>query len=132
MGNLFLIEKENWRIWLAWGCFGAMLAFILLSHRDSLPVQIHPAILALLPALVLGVLICWWMNYSKRFEYLRAFKVLLVVCSLASIPAELSYFALSTANEHFHWLTPFMSHLGGLFLFPLLAAWIAKRPKQYY
>ena len=79
MGNLFLKEKENWWVWLLWSAIGAALSY----YSSYVTEQVQ---YLFLPASFLLLVLTWWMNYSKRYEFSRAFKVLLLVGSISFAP----------------------------------------------
>ena len=123
MGNLFLKEKENWLVWLMWSCIGAMLSFYI-------SISVERVQYLFLPASVLLFALTWWMNYSKRYEFSRAFKILLFVGSISFSPL------LYTQNYSLDEITKLFVDtafvLLSLTLVSLMGALIAKRPKQYY
>ena len=123
MGNLFLKEKENWWAWLLWSLIGAGLSFYSSYVTEQLYYLFFPASLLLLA-------LTWWMNYSKRYEFSRAFKVLLFVGSISFSPL------LYTQNYALEELTKLFVDTVFVFLsltfVSLMGALIAKRPKQYY
>ncbi|TMO55221.1 hypothetical protein [Pseudoalteromonas phenolica] len=123
MGNLFLKEKENWWAWLLWSLIGASLSF----YSSYVTEQVH---YLFIPASFLLFGLIWWMNYSKRYEFSRAFKVLLFVGSISFAPL------LYTQNYALDELTKLFVDTGFVFLsltlVSLMGALIAKRPKQYY
>ena len=123
MGNLFLKEKENWWAWLLWSLIGAGLSFYSSYVTEQLYYLFFPAALLLLA-------LTWWMNYSKRYEFSRAFKILLFVGSISFSPL------LYTQNYSLDEITKLFVDtafvLLSLTLVSLMGALIAKRPKQYY
>ena len=123
MGNLFLKEKENWLVWLMWSCIGAMLSFYISTSVERVQYLF-------LPASVLLFALTWWMNYSKRYEFSRAFKILLFVGSISFSP--LLYTQNYTLDEITKLFVDTAFVLLILTLVSLMGAFIAKRPKQYY
>ena len=123
MGNLFLKEKENWLVWLMWSCIGAMLSFYISTSVERVQYLF-------LPAFVLLFALTWWMNYSKRYEFSRAFKILLFVGSISFSP--LLYTQNYTLDEITKLFVDTAFVLLSLTLVSLMGAFIAKRPKQYY
>ena len=123
MGNLFLKEKENWLVWLMWSCIGAMLSFYISTSVERVQYLF-------LPAFVLLFALTWWMNYSKRYEFSRAFKILLLVGSISFSP--LLYTQNYTLDEITKLFVDTAFVLLSLTLVSLMGAFIAKRPKQYY
>ena len=123
MGNLFLKEKENWWVWLMWSAIGASLSY----YSSYVTEQVQ---YLFLPASFLPLVLTWWMNYSKRYEFSRAFKVLLFVGSISFSPL------LYTQNYALEELTKLFVDTAFVFLsltfVSLMGALIAKRPKQYY
>ncbi len=123
MGNLFLKEKENWLVWLMWSCIGAMLSFYISTSVERVQYLF-------LPAAILLFALTWWMNYSKRYEFSRAFKILLFVGSISFSP--LLYTQNYTLDEITKLFVDTVFFLLSLTLVSLMGAFIAKRPKQYY
>ena len=123
MGNLFLKEKENWLVWLMWSCIGAMLSFYISTSVERVQYLF-------LPASVLLFALTLWMNYSKRYEFSRAFKILLFVGSISFSP--LLYTQNYTLDEITKLFVDTAFVLLILTLVSLMGAFIAKRPKQYY
>ena len=123
MGNLFLKEKENWWAWLLWSLIGAGLSFYSSYVTEQLYYLFFPASLLLLA-------LTWWMNYSKRYEFSRAFKILLFVGSISFSP--LLYTQNYTLDEITKLFVDTAFVLLILTLVSLMGAFIAKRPKQYY
>jgi uncharacterized membrane protein YhaH (DUF805 family) len=123
MGNLFLKEKENWWIWLLWALIGAVISY----YSSISTEQLH---YLFLPASMLLLVLTWWMNYSKRYEFSRAFKVLLFVGSISFAP--LLYTQNYTLDELTKLFVDSAFVLISLACVSLMGAFIAKRPKQYY
>ncbi|CAH9060301.1 hypothetical protein PSECIP111951_02251 [Pseudoalteromonas holothuriae] len=123
MGNLFLKERERWWIWLIWSALGGLLSgYILSLTKQQLLGFVVPCLLVLSIAI--------WMNYMKRFEFFRAFKILFLVVSVSFTPLLLN--ALIPANEvAITVVKGSVLFVSGLLL-SLICAWFAKRPKQYY
>lgn len=131
MGNLFLKEREKWRLWFALGALGAFASFMIIQSIPPSETNSFKLFVSALPALLLGALICWWMQFSKRFEFWRAFKVLSVVLICASFPV-LMLAKLSLEMNQALWIVPVIGHMLFVVVLTILGAWIAKRPKQYY
>lgn len=131
MGNLFLKEKEKWRLWLMLGILGAIASFAILQVTPTEESLSYKLLVSAAPSFVLGLLICWWMQFTRRFEYWRAFKVLTVVVLVASVPvlmlASISFEFNSAVS-----LLPILGHILLVSTIAMLGAWVAKRPKQYY
>ncbi|MFY8297296.1 hypothetical protein AAEU28_00610 [Pseudoalteromonas sp. SS15] len=123
MGNLFLKEKENWWVWLLWSAIGAALSY----YSSYVTEQVQ---YLFLPASFLLLVLTWWMNYSKRYEFSRAFKVLLFVGSISFAP--LLYTQNYTLDEITKLFVDSAFVLISLTCVSLMGAFIAKRPKQYY
>ncbi|QTH71683.1 hypothetical protein [Pseudoalteromonas xiamenensis] len=132
MGNLFLKEKEKWRIWTSLGLFGAVCSFLLIQQQDLLGLnELHWIALCSLPSLMLGVSVCWWMSYSRRFEFWRAFRVLSTVLILANLPTILAGMLKVSEAKHVGLISA-SGFVLLLLILTMLGAWVAKRPKQYY
>ncbi len=125
MGNLFLREKENWWAWLLWGGLGAVVTLYVASVVDKL-------FLIPVTALAVTCLLTWWMHQTRRFDFLRAFKVVLFVLSTSIVPA----FILVLLPQYSGQLAELTTQVALFSLLGLcaclLCAWIAKRPRQYY
>lgn len=123
MGNLFLKERESWWVWCIWGVIGCVLsAYVLVSTKQQHLAFVVPSLLS--------VFITVWMSYSKRFEFFRAFKVLLLVVAISCVPSLADIFL--PLNELA--VAAFKAALVLFFVVILcvICAWLAKRPKQYY
>ncbi|CCQ12058.1 putative orphan protein [Pseudoalteromonas luteoviolacea B = ATCC 29581] len=131
MGNLFLKEKENWRLWLCLGLFGAICSFLLIEQQLYANNTTELIVTALSPSFVLGVIMCWWMHYTKRFEFWRAFKVLVVIMSISSAPTVFMSI-LSLESKSIVWVIPVAGYIVSVVFLTCLGAFIARRPKQYY
>lgn len=123
MGNLFLKHKENWWLWLFWGVIGCSLSSMALTYTSEIK-------LSLVAIVVFLSIVTFWLNYSKRYDFSCAFKVLFFISLFSLFPV-----LIDQAMP-----MPDMSKLAVDSLFLLLAvtsicvlcAWLAKRPKQYY
>lgn len=131
MGNLFLKEKEKWRLWFGLGLLGAVTSFLIIQLNTPHESSFFTFLVSVVPAVSLGVVICWWMQFTKRFEYWRAFRVLALVLLLASFPV-LMLAKLTLEMNQVVWLLPVVGHILAVVFVTLLGAWVAKRPKQYY
>ncbi|BBN81824.1 hypothetical protein PA25_18090 [Pseudoalteromonas sp. A25] len=123
MGNLFLKEKERWSTWLIWGVIGCLLSSYVLSLTQQ-------QLLAFTAPSLLVLAIAIWMNYSKRFEFFRAFKVLLFIGIFSFFPPLLD--ALLPIEKFSIAVFKGVLVLAMSMLLCILCAWFAKRPKQYY
>ncbi|NOU49393.1 hypothetical protein HG263_02385 [Pseudoalteromonas sp. JBTF-M23] len=123
MGNLFLQERERWWIWFMWGLVGCLLSSFVLSLT-------HQQIMGFTASSLLVLAVAIWMNYSKRFEFFRAFKVLILIYTFSFLPPLLD--ALLPIDK-----LSVAALKGGLvlafgMLLCIFCAWFARRPKQYY
>jgi len=123
MGNLFLKEKENWWIWLFWSLIGAICSFYVSGFSNKVHFLFIPAV-CLLSSLTI------WMSYSKRFGFIRAFKVLLFVGCCTFLP--LLYTQNYTLDEVTRLFVDSACVLLSLTLFCIIGALFARRPRQYY
>ena len=123
MGNLFLKERESWWTWIIWGLIGSIVSTYIFSSTSEVK-------LALVASAIIVAMLSWWMNYSRRFEFYRALKVLLFVGSVSLLPIALNIVLpmKELATQAFN----FTLVLLGLFCLCLCGAWFARRPKQYY
>ncbi len=125
MGNLFLREKENWFAWSLWGLVGAVITlFVAMSTKQ-------PQYLGLSGIMVL-LLLTWFMQSTKRFDFGRAFKICCYVLTLTCLPA----FVLIIVPSYNLNRIDVIVQSSGFALLSLIAclicSLIAKRPKQYY
>ncbi|MBE0368081.1 hypothetical protein J8L98_18060 [Pseudoalteromonas sp. MMG013] len=123
MGNLFLKERESWWVWLSWGLIGSLISTYIFSNTSEVK-------LALIASGVIVSALSGWMNYSRRFEFYRALKVLLFVGSLSLLPLALNV-ALPVKEFSVVAINFTLVSLG-LFCLCMCGAWFARRPKQYY
>ncbi|KAF7771514.1 hypothetical protein PCIT_a4108 [Pseudoalteromonas citrea] len=123
MGNLFLKERESWWTWVIWGLIGSIVSTYIFSSTAEVK-------FALAASGLLVTVLAWWMNYSRRFEFYRALKVLLFVGGVSLLPIALNVALPSKelATVSFN----FILVLLGLIGLCICGAWFARRPKQYY
>ena len=125
MGNLFLREKENWFAWSVWGLFGAIITFFVAMSTKA------PQFLGLSAVGVL-LLLTWWMQSTKRFDFGRAFKICCYVLTFTSLPA---FLLVIVPSDNFNRIDVVVQAtafaLISVFIC-LICSWIARRPKQYY
>nr|WP_231658964.1 MULTISPECIES: hypothetical protein [Pseudoalteromonas] len=125
MGNLFLREKEKWLTWSLWGLVGAALTlYIAMSTKTPYLVAFS--------AMSILVLLTWWMQRSKRFDFGRAFKVCLYVVMLSVLPAFILVIMPSGDLNRFDLIFQVISFVSLSLLACSLCSLIARRPKQYY
>ena len=123
MGNLFLKERETWWVWLMWGLIGSLVSSYIFSNTADIK---H----ALVTTSLILVDLSWWMNYSRRFEFYRALKVLLFVGSVSLLPIALN--VILPATEFSVVGINFTLCFFGLLVLCIFGALFARRPKQYY
>jgi hypothetical protein len=123
MGNLFLKERESWWTWIVWGLIGSIVNTYIFSSTSDVK-------FALVSSTVSLAMLSIWMNYSRRFDFYRALKVLLFVSSISLLPIALNV-ALPFKELASHGVN-FTLVLLGFFFLCLCGAWFARRPKQYY
>jgi len=78
------------------------------------------------------VLLTWWMQQSKRFDFGRAFKICFYVLLLSVLPAFLFVVVPSDDLNRFDLIFQSVTFLALSLLLCLICSWIARRPKQYY
>ncbi|KNC66545.1 hypothetical protein [Pseudoalteromonas ardens] len=123
MGNLFLKERENWWTWIVWGVLGCISTGIMLPH-------ISEVWLALLSPACFLLILTSWMNYSRRFDFSRAFKVLSCVAVMSVIPLLLEHlYPVIDSTQGIVDMALVILMCVGL---SIIGAWVARRPKQYY
>ncbi|WP_404340081.1 hypothetical protein [Pseudoalteromonas mariniglutinosa] len=125
MGNLFLREKENWFAWSVWGIVGAIVTFFVTVTTQAPQFMVLSAIGTL-------VLLTWWMQSTKRFEFGRAFKICFYVLLLSCLPAFFLIIVPSDQLNRFDLIVQVASFAFVSLLVCLVCSWIARRPKQYY
>ncbi|MBQ4832330.1 hypothetical protein J8L70_03660 [Pseudoalteromonas sp. MMG010] len=125
MGNLFLKEKENWLAWSIWAIVGAFSTFYVAVSTQT------PYFFAVASLVLLGLLTIW-MQQSKRFDFLRAFKITFYVAIVSILPV----FFLVVAPKHSLHSIDLIFQAGVIValstLICLICSFIAKKPKQYY
>lgn len=125
MGNLFLREKESWFAWSIWGLVGAVISFIAASMTQQ-PIYI------LMASLAIVLILTWWMNSTKRFDFGRAFKVSFYVLTFSCLP---NFMLLIVPSKNLNQVEIVIQLVGFILISVvscLLFSWIARRPKQYY
>ncbi|HBW98746.1 MAG TPA: hypothetical protein DEF74_10575 [Pseudoalteromonas sp.] len=125
MGNLFLQEKENWLAWSIWGIVGAFITLYVAMSTNTTHFIAGSAMGML-------VLLTWWMQQSKRFDFGRAFKICFYVLLLSVLPAFLFVVVPSDDLNRFDLIFQSVTFLALSLLLCLICSWIARRPKQYY
>ncbi len=125
MGNLFLREKENWFAWSIWGIIGAFITLYVAMSTNTTHFIAGSAMGML-------VLLTWWMQQSKRFDFGRAFKICFYVLLLSVLPAFLFVVVPSDDLNRFDLIFQSVTFLALSLLLCLICSWIARRPKQYY
>jgi hypothetical protein len=125
MGNLFLREKENWLAWSIWGVIGAFITFYVAMSTNAAHLIVATAIGVL-------VILTWWMQQSKRFDFGRAFKVCCYVLLFSVSPAFMFIVVPSNDFNRFDLMFQSVVFLSVSLLVCLVCSWIARRPKQYY
>ncbi len=123
MGNLFLKERENWWTWIVWGVLGCISTGVILPH-------ISEAWLALVSPACFLLVLTSWMNYSRRFDFSRAFKVLSCVAVMSVIPVLLEH--LYPAMDPKQGIIDMALVVVVCIVLSIIGAWVARRPKQYY
>lgn len=125
MGNLFLKEKERWGVWTLLGILGAAITTVVAAYT-------HDPVFISATAMVLVVLVSSWMQYTKRFFFLRALKVSLYVMTLSVLPALFSVIAPASHQQKPELIAQsiFLALLSVIGC--IICAYIAKCPKQYY
>ncbi|MGE6811630.1 hypothetical protein RB215_07115 [Pseudoalteromonas sp. HL-AS2] len=125
MGNLFLREKESWLAWSFWGAIGAFITlYIAMSTSKA-----HFIVASSMGVLVV---LTWWMQQSKRYDFGRAFKICCYVLLLTVLPAFLVVVVPSDDLNRFDLIFQSATFLTLSLFVCLLCSWIARRPKQYY
>jgi len=125
MGNLFLREKENWLAWSIWGLLGAFVTLYVAMSTNAAPFIAGSAVGVL-------VLLTWWMQQSKRFDFGRAFKVCCYVLMLSILPTFMFVIVPSDDLNRFDLIFQGVTFFSLSLLVCLVCSWIARRPKQYY
>lgn len=125
MGNLFLREKEKWLTWSLWGLVGALVTLYTAFSTQA------PHLVAISSISILVVL-TWWMQRTRRFDFGRAFKVCFYVLMLSILPAFILVIMPSDDLNKFDLIFQCLSFTTLSLLVCLVCSWIAKRPKQYY
>ena len=125
MGNLFLREKESWLAWSFWGAIGAFI---------TLYVAMSTSKAHFIVASSMGVLVVltWWMQQSKRYDFGRAFKICCYVLLLTVLPAFVVVVVPNDDLNRFDLIFQSVTFLTLSLFVCLLCSWIARRPKQYY
>ena len=125
MGNLFLREKESWLAWSFWGAIGAFITlYIAMSTSKA-----HFIVASSMGVLVV---LTWWMQQSKRYDFGRAFKICCYVLLLTVLPAFVVVVVPSDDLNRFDLIFQSATFLTLSLFVCLLCSWIARRPKQYY
>ena len=125
MGNLFLREKESWLAWSIWGIIGAFITLYVAISTNA-------AHLIAVSAMSMLVILTWWMQQSKRYDFGRAFKICCYVLLLTVLPAFLVVVVPSDDLNRFDLIFQSATFLTLSLFVCLLCSWIARRPKQYY
>jgi hypothetical protein len=125
VNHLFYREKETWWQWLVWGIFGALITYYIATETQS-------------EAYIFGSLFCvialltWRMHFTKRFGFVRAFKISFFVFCFSSLPLILTkpikQIIFGDVDLAFGVL---LAAVAGIIL-SLVSSFIAKSPKQYY
>lgn len=125
MGNLFLREKESWFVWSVWGVFGALFTLYVTINTDK------SYFFMACPTGVI-VLLTWWLQQSKRFDFARAYKICSYVLLITLSPAFIFIFILNNKLSQFDLMLQSGVLIGVSLLVCLICSLIARRPKQYY
>ena len=125
MGNLFLREKESWLAWSIWGIIGAFITLYVAISTNA-------AHLIAVSAMSMLVILTWWMQKSKRYDFGRAFKICCYVLLLSVLPAFMFVVVPSDDLNRFDLIFQSITFLTLSLLACLICSWIARRPKQYY
>jgi len=125
MGNLFLREKEQWLTWSLWGIAGSLFTLYIALNTQA-PHLVSIASISIL------VVLTWWMQRSKRFDFGRAFKVCCYVLMLSILPSFVLVIMPSDDLSRYDLIFQCLSFATLSVLVCLVCSWIAKRPKQYY
>ncbi|MBH0057005.1 hypothetical protein I6F65_08515 [Pseudoalteromonas sp. SWXJZ94C] len=125
MGNLFLREKESWLAWSIWGIIGAFITLYVAISTNA-------AHLIAVSAMSMLVILTWWMQQSKRYDFGRAFKICCYVLLLSVLPAFMFVVVPSDDLNRFDLIFQSITFLTLSLLACLICSWIARRPKQYY
>jgi hypothetical protein len=125
MGNLFLREKESWLAWSIWGIIGAFITLYVAISTNA-------AHLIAVSAMSMLVILTWWMQQSKRYDFGRAFKICCYVLLLSVLPAFMFVIVPSDDLNRFDLIFQSITFLTLSLLACLICSWIARRPKQYY
>ncbi|NYR10939.1 hypothetical protein HC000_00265 [Pseudoalteromonas sp. MIP2626] len=125
MGNLFLREKESWLAWSFWGAIGAFITLYVAMSTSKAHFIVASAMAVL-------VILTWWMQQSKRYDFGRAFKICCYVLLLTVLPAFLVVVVPSDDLNRFDLIFQSATFLTLSLFVCLLCSWIARRPKQYY
>ena len=125
MNHLFYRERETWWQWLIWGVFGALTTYYIAKSTQS-----EEYIFASL--FVVIALLTWRMHFTKRFGFLRAFKISFFVFCFSSLPLlltkQIKLIIFGEVDLAFGLL---VAVIAGIIL-SLISSFIAKSPKQYY
>ncbi|ATG77492.1 hypothetical protein [Pseudoalteromonas sp. 1_2015MBL_MicDiv] len=125
MGNLFLREKENWLAWSIWGVLGALVTLYVAMSTNIAHFAAGSAIGVL-------VILAWWMQQSKRFDFGRAFKICCYVLMLSLLPTLILVVIPSGDLNQFDMIFQSITLFALSLLACLICSFIARRPKQYY
>jgi hypothetical protein len=125
VNHLFYREKETWWQWLIWGVLGALVTYYIATTTQS-----EEYIFGSLFGVI--TLLTWRMHFTKRFSFIRAFKISFFVFSFSSMPLILTkpikQIIFGDVDLAFGLL---FAALAGIIL-SLVSSLIAKSPKQYY
>ncbi|KZN30209.1 hypothetical protein N480_04490 [Pseudoalteromonas luteoviolacea S2607] len=123
MGDLFLKQREKWWVWIVWGVIGLLSSKLLLSLLDN-------TWLVLLAPITILIILTAWMNFNRRFDFIRALKILMLVGTISLIP--LFEQRWNSWDQMIHIAVESGTLLISLLTISILFALLAKRPKQYY
>ncbi|KZN50997.1 hypothetical protein [Pseudoalteromonas luteoviolacea] len=123
MGDLFLKQRENWWVWIVWGVIGLLSSKLLLSMLDN-------TWWSLLAPITILIILTAWMNFNRRFDFIRALKILMLVGTISLIP--LFEQRWSSWDQMIHIAVESGTLLISLLTVSIVCALLAKRPKQYY
>ncbi|KZN43096.1 hypothetical protein [Pseudoalteromonas luteoviolacea] len=123
MGDLFLKQRENWWVWVAWGIVGLVASKLLMSVLNNVWwVMLAPIFILLMLAA--------WMNFNRRFDFIRALKIFILVGVISMLP--LFEQRWHSWDQLIHMAVDSGTLLISLLTVCVLCALLAKRPKQYY
>ncbi|ALS32938.1 hypothetical protein PTRA_a1777 [Pseudoalteromonas translucida KMM 520] len=125
MGNLFLREKESWLAWSFWGAIGALITLYVAMSTSKAHFIVASSMAVL-------VVLTWWMQQSKRYDFGRAFKICCYVLLLTVLPAFVVVVVPNDDLNRFDLIFQSVTFLTLSLFVCLLCSWIARRPKQYY